>query len=234
MAWILCSYLGADLGQVTNFSESLFLLNDCIYFLWLKSESEVAQSCLPLCNSMDCSLPGSSVHGIFPARVLEWVAIFFSRGSSWPRDRTWVSHVAGRRFTVCMTDVTIKFTKHFMINTVLGINPQYVLVIAFLIFPVFRFQRQHYEPSSRKLETLRMIALRAYLHLPLLEYPSQILCWPLNSMVNCCLSDFPSPQCSIANLGNTSGSRKVHESSWDSWLCPSEPHKNMWFYELIS
>jgi len=40
-----------------------------------------------LCNPMDCSLPGSSVHGIFQARVLEWVAITFSRGSSQPRDR---------------------------------------------------------------------------------------------------------------------------------------------------
>ena len=42
----------------------------------------VAQSCPTLCNSMDCSLPGSSVHGIFQARILEWVAISFSRGSS--------------------------------------------------------------------------------------------------------------------------------------------------------
>ena len=44
----------------------------------LKSESEVAQSCLTLSNPMDCSLPGSSVHGIFQARVLEWGAIAFS------------------------------------------------------------------------------------------------------------------------------------------------------------
>ena len=43
-----------------------------------KSESEVAQSCPTLCNPMDCSPPGSSVHGIFQARVLEWVAIAFS------------------------------------------------------------------------------------------------------------------------------------------------------------
>ena len=43
-----------------------------------KKESEVAQSCLTLCNPMDCSLPGSSIHGIFQARVLEWVAISFS------------------------------------------------------------------------------------------------------------------------------------------------------------
>ena len=48
---------------------------------------------------MDCSSPGSSAHGIFQARVLEWVAISFSRGSSRPRDRTRVSRTAGRRFT---------------------------------------------------------------------------------------------------------------------------------------
>ena len=51
-----------------------------------ESESEVTQSCPTLCDPMDCSLPGSSVHGIFQARVLKWVAISFSRGSSQPRD----------------------------------------------------------------------------------------------------------------------------------------------------
>ena len=48
-------------------------------YIWRK-ESEVAQSCPTLCNPMDCSLPGSSVHGIFQARVLEWVAISLSKG----------------------------------------------------------------------------------------------------------------------------------------------------------
>ena len=50
--------------------------------------------------SRDCSPPGSSVHGIFQARILEWVAISFSRGSSRARDQTQVSHTAGRRFTL--------------------------------------------------------------------------------------------------------------------------------------
>ena len=45
----------------------------------VKSEREVAQSCLTLSDPMDCSLPGSSVHGIFQARVLEWAAIAFSK-----------------------------------------------------------------------------------------------------------------------------------------------------------
>ena len=52
---------------------------------------------------MDCSLPGSSVHGIFEPIVLEWIAISFSSGSSQPRDQTWVSCVVGRRFTVLAT-----------------------------------------------------------------------------------------------------------------------------------
>ena len=63
-------------------------------------ESEAAQSCLTLCNPMDCSLPGSSFHGIFQATVLEWVAISFSRGSSQARDPARVSHIVGRCFTI--------------------------------------------------------------------------------------------------------------------------------------
>ena len=56
-----------------------------------ESESEVAQSCLTLRNPVDCSPPGSSVHGILQARILEWVALPFSRASSLARDRTQVS-----------------------------------------------------------------------------------------------------------------------------------------------
>ena len=59
----------------------------------------VAQLCLTLCDPMDCSPQGSSVHEIFQARILEWVAISFSRGSSQSRDRTPVSCTAGRFFT---------------------------------------------------------------------------------------------------------------------------------------
>ena len=68
-----------------------------------ESESEVAQSCLTLCDPVDGSPPGSSVHGILQARILEWVAISFSRGSSQPRDRTRVFCFAGRRFNLWAT-----------------------------------------------------------------------------------------------------------------------------------
>ena len=59
---------------------------------WKWSHSVVSDSCDP----MDCSLPGSSIHGIFQARILEWVAISFLRGSSQPRDQTQLSCIAGR------------------------------------------------------------------------------------------------------------------------------------------
>ena len=59
----------------------------------------VTQTCSTLCNPMDCSLPGSSVHGILQARIVEWVAISFSRGSCQPRDQTLVSCIADRFFT---------------------------------------------------------------------------------------------------------------------------------------
>ena len=65
-----------------------------------KNVSEVTQSYPSLCDPMDCNLQGSSVHEIFQARVLEWVAISFSRGSSRPRDWTRVSRIAGRPFNL--------------------------------------------------------------------------------------------------------------------------------------
>ena len=63
-----------------------------------------AQSCPTLCNPIDCSLLGPSVHEILQARILEWVATSSSRGSSQPRNQTWVSHIVGRFFTTEPTE----------------------------------------------------------------------------------------------------------------------------------
>ena len=88
----------------------------------------VTQPCLTLCNPMDSTLSGSSVYGILQARILEWVAIPFSRGSSWPRDRTWVSWIAGGFFTIW----AIKEAYHFPMDCFQVINifiltlPRYV------------------------------------------------------------------------------------------------------------
>ena len=78
-------YVSMLLSQIIPPSLSLMCPKSCC----LMSESPLkvkVKSCLTLCNPMDCSLPGSYVHGIFQARVLEWVAISFSRRSSRPRD----------------------------------------------------------------------------------------------------------------------------------------------------
>ena len=74
-----------------------------------------------LCNPMDCSPPGSSGHGIFQARLQEWVAISFSRGSSWPKGQIWASCIAGWLFTLWATRDSlpillfsfISFTNHW-------------------------------------------------------------------------------------------------------------------------
>ena len=79
------------------------LMKWCLTSFVIESESEVAQSCPTLCDPVDRSPPASSIHEILQARILEWITISFSRGSSQPRDRTRVSHIAGRRFNLWAT-----------------------------------------------------------------------------------------------------------------------------------
>ena len=76
-------------------NHKVILINNRVYTCLL-----VAKSRLTLCGSMDCSLPGSSVHRILQARILGWVDRSFSRGSFWPRDWYQVSFTAGWFFTI--------------------------------------------------------------------------------------------------------------------------------------
>ena len=69
----------------------------------------ITLSCLTLCNPMDCSLLGFSVDGILQARILEWIAITFSRRSPQPRDQTLVSCITGRFFTIWATGKSLQF-----------------------------------------------------------------------------------------------------------------------------
>ena len=75
----------------------------------MKTESEVTQSCQTLGDSMDGSLPGSSIHGVSQARVLEWGVSTFSKESSKPRDQTQVSSTSGRFFIVRVTREVYSF-----------------------------------------------------------------------------------------------------------------------------
>ena len=101
--WILnqkkCGVLQHVKWSVLIFVRLMYLYFENTSNILIQWTSEVAQSCPTLCDPVDCSPTGSSVHGILQARILEWVEISFSRGSSWARDRTRVSHTVGRCFT---------------------------------------------------------------------------------------------------------------------------------------
>ena len=106
----------------------------------------VTESCMTLCEPMDYSLPGSSVHGILQARILNWVAMFFSSGSSWPRNRNFISCiscVAGRFFTVALAYETRKiFFASAIKNTLSPNNFQvYNTVISTIILNVFTTEK---------------------------------------------------------------------------------------------
>ena len=92
-----CPYLWIHVNTT-----ELYTLNRQIvwYMNYISVKVLVTQSCLTVYNPMDCSPPGSSVHGIFQARILEWIAISYSRGSPQLKDRTQLSCIAGRFFTI--------------------------------------------------------------------------------------------------------------------------------------
>ena len=79
----------------------------------------VVQLCQTLCDPKDCIPPGSSVHGILQARILEWVANAFARGSSQPRDQTQVSWIVGGFFTVWTTREA-PWSRHYDLNVLTG------------------------------------------------------------------------------------------------------------------
>ena len=96
------------------------------------------QLCPTLCNPVDWSPPGSFIHGILQARILEWVAISFSRGSSWPRDWTQVSCISGRRFNLWATRQGRYIPKYFILFVAMvnGI----VSLISLSIFSLFVYR----------------------------------------------------------------------------------------------
>ena len=101
--------------EVDSHFQAVFLL---LLFLLSCVLCSVTQSCLTLCDPMDCSLPGPSVHGVFQTRMLEWVAISYSRGSSQPRDRGPVSCIGRQIIYHCVTwEATIKcFFFHLLVS----------------------------------------------------------------------------------------------------------------------
>ena len=102
----LCNYIHNFLKSTLYQMYAIWRRNKVIYDQTMQILTQrflsvsVAQSRPTLCDPMDCSPPDSSVHGILQTRILEWVTIPFSRGSSQPRDQTQVSCIASRFFTI--------------------------------------------------------------------------------------------------------------------------------------
>ena len=120
-----------------------------------KSESEVTQLCPTLCEPMNCSLPGSSVHGILQARILEWVAISFSSRSSQPRDGTWVSHIVGRCFNLWATREAHEYKKHMPYNIYDSSSLKCVFGLSAFLF-------DNWKVLYRKYKTLPSLLCRLY------------------------------------------------------------------------
>ena len=95
--WWFSTCANPNCTTVNNLTDPSFCTCTCVVVVL------VAPLCLTLCNPMDCSPPGSSVHAILQARILEWVAMHSSRESSWPRDQIQVPCIAGRFFTIWAT-----------------------------------------------------------------------------------------------------------------------------------
>ena len=128
--YMVCISEGRDLGAIVGFYPlSTFLIvikwnsfvssygsRYLIFFVCFMNkfyEDKVVQSCLTLWDPVKCSPPDSSVHGILQARVLELLAISFSRGHSRPRYQTWVSCIAARFFTIWATqEANLFMTKY--------------------------------------------------------------------------------------------------------------------------
>ena len=99
LTFSLCVCLGWKWVSCREHIYGPYFFNSLNHSMSLKVRVLVTQSYPSLCDPMDCSPPGSSVHGILQVRILEWIAIPLSMGSSWSRDWTQVSHIAGRFFT---------------------------------------------------------------------------------------------------------------------------------------
>ena len=91
IALTIQTFVGKVMPLLFKNKESYYIIICCCFIAKLR---------LTLCDPVDCSLLGSSVHRILQARLLEWVAILFSRELSQPSDRTQVSYIAGRFFTI--------------------------------------------------------------------------------------------------------------------------------------
>ena len=131
------------------------------------SISVVAQSCLTLCDPMNCRPPGSSVHGILQARILKWLAISFSRGFSQPRDWTWVFPITGRCFTLWATRETLTNLDSILKSRDITL-PAKVCQVKTMVFPVVMYGCEHWtvKKAERRIDAFDLRCWRRLLRIP--------------------------------------------------------------------
>ena len=130
-------------------------------YRWAKS----LESCPTLCDPMDCSLPGSSVHGILQVRILEWVAILFSTESSWPRDGTrvsWGSCIAGGFFTAepqrkCVKNQALSNCRFFLFVYIISVDVFCSTLVSYFFFLITHFSFQDLLANTSLLNSLWML-----------------------------------------------------------------------------
>ena len=122
----------------------------CVYNI---PEVSVTQSCPTLSDPVDCSLPGFSVHGLLQARTLEWAAIPFSRGFSWPRAWTKVSCITGGFFTIWATREIPMIYLKYRTNQLFKIFPNNFKIFYISIYKKLWFKHQ----KQKHLDTLDLI-----------------------------------------------------------------------------
>ena len=114
-----------DFRMIQSHNSKILIIYTTYMCVWL-----VTQSCLTLCDPMDYSLPGSSIHGILQARILEWVTISFSKESSQPRDWTYVFCVSWNGMQILYHRATWEALHHIYIHIYIYIymSPDYYQV----------------------------------------------------------------------------------------------------------
>ena len=176
----ICSDFGAPQNKVWHCFHCF-----SIYFPWSDgtrchdlSFLKLLQSCLILCDPMNCSPQGSSVHGILQARILEWVVMPSSRGSSWPRDRTHISYVYlhWQASSLQLAPPGKPFCRIVSNNFFFPVDKPYFICMPHNLFPV---ETGHFD---------------YYYVLPLgiifFSLPSICCCWPLWFVVEFLFRDF--------------------------------------------
>ena len=132
---------------VTELNWTELIHHECV-------RAKLLQSCLTLCDPIECSPPGSSVHGILQARILEWVAVPSSRGSSWPGDPIPIfygSCLTGRFFTTESPGKLIYHTIHLLIYIYLFMFISLLLILGEHTEKQFKTEtRQWYTPREKR------------------------------------------------------------------------------------